>query len=130
MEPHGVRADGESGVAEIGVETLSRVHRHQRRGIGLWRCLYQQLARGPCTLESLPTVLRFGPYRFFFYSPVRPEPAHVHVEREESEAKFWLYPVRLEWSRGFVRTELRRIEALVDENRALLVRVWHEYFGN
>jgi hypothetical protein len=52
------------------------------------------------------------------------------VEREESEAKFWLDPVRLEWSRGFARMEIRRIEALVGENGALLVRAWHEYFGN
>jgi len=52
------------------------------------------------------------------------------VEREESEAKFRLDPVRLEWSRGFARTELRRIEALVGENGAFLVRAWHEYFGN
>ena len=84
----------------------------------------------PCTLEALPTVLRSGPYRFFFYSADRDEPLHVHVEREESEAKFWLDPVRLEWSRGFARTELRRIETLVGENAAFLMRVWHEYFGN
>jgi hypothetical protein len=58
------------------------------------------------------------------------EPTHVHVERGESEAKFWLDPPRLERSRGFARTELRRIEALVGENEAFLVRAWHEYFGN
>ena len=58
------------------------------------------------------------------------EPPHVHVEREESEAKFWIDPVRLERSRGFGRTELRRMEALIVENGAFLVRAWHEYFGN
>ena len=52
------------------------------------------------------------------------------MEREESEAKLWFDPVRLERSRGFVRAELRRIEALVGDNEALLVRAWHEYFGN
>jgi hypothetical protein len=35
-------------------------------------------------------------YRLFFYSADRDEPAHVHVEREEGKAKFWLEPVRLE----------------------------------
>ena len=44
------------------------------------------------TLESLPTVLRYGPYRLFFYSTDREEPPHVHVEREEFHAKFWLDP--------------------------------------
>ena len=44
--------------------------------------------------------------------------------------KVWLHPVRLEWSCGFARNELRRIEAVVEENRELLVREWHEFFGN
>src|SRR5260221_3938 len=73
-----------------------------------------------CTLETLPTVLRSGPYRLFFYSADRDEPPHVHVEREEAEAKFWLVPVRLEMSRGFGRSELRRIESLVEEQAPLL----------
>ena len=41
----------------------------------------------------------------------RTEPPHIHVERDECLAKFWLDPVRLESSRGFARAELRRIEA-------------------
>ncbi len=46
----------------------------------------------------MPTVLRSGPYRLFFYSGDAGEPPHVHVERDASIAKFWLKPVRLqEW---------------------------------
>jgi len=30
----------------------------------------------------MPTVLRAGPYRFFFYASDRPEPPHIRVERE------------------------------------------------
>jgi hypothetical protein len=89
-----------------------------------------QLATGPYTLKGLPTVLRSGPYRFFFYSADRDEPPHVHLAREDFEAKFWLDPVRLERSRGFGRTELLRLEALVIEQRAFLLRAWNEYFGN
>jgi hypothetical protein len=83
----------------------------------------------PCTLGSLPTVLRAGPYRFFFYSADRDEPPHVHLEREEGKAKFWLEPVRLESSRGFVRVEIGRVQRLVEENTGFLLRSWHEYFG-
>ncbi len=54
------------------------------------------------------TVLRSGPYRFFFYTGDRDEPAHVHVERDDCEAKFWLDPVWLERSRGFARKEFTR----------------------
>ena len=48
----------------------------------------------------MPTVLREGPYRFFFYASDREEPPHVHVERDRQTAKFWLQPVRLQRSGG------------------------------
>lgn len=31
----------------------------------------------------MPTVLRVGPYRFFFYAGDRNEPQHIHVERDD-----------------------------------------------
>jgi hypothetical protein len=46
----------------------------------------------------MPTVLRIGPYRFFFYASDRQQGPHVHVERDDKVAKFWLQPVRLERS--------------------------------
>ena len=76
----------------------------------------------------MPTVLRVGPYRFFFYSADREEPPHVHVEREASRAKFWLEPVRLHDSTGFGRAELGRLERLVDEHAPDLLRGWHDFF--
>lgn len=48
----------------------------------------------------MPTVLRLGPHRFFFYAGDRDEPPHVHVEREDKIAKFWLDPIRLQKSGG------------------------------
>lgn len=81
-------------------------------------------------LEPLPTILRSGPYRMFFYSADQDEPPHVHVERDDSEAKFWLDPVRLESSRGFRRLEIRQIEDLVVDKKDFLLGAWHEYFGS
>jgi hypothetical protein len=46
-------------------------------------------------------VLRFGPYEFFFWSNEVLEPAHIHVERDDDEAKFWLVPVLLAANHGF-----------------------------
>ena len=77
----------------------------------------------------MPTVLRVGPYRFFFYSSDTAEPRHIHVEREDSRAKFWLEPVRLQDSGGFRRGELTRIAALVAEHQDHLARAWNEFFG-
>jgi hypothetical protein len=64
----------------------------------------------------MPTVLRIGPYRCFFYSGDGGEPPHVHVERDDCVAKFWLGPVRLARSGGFGRNELRQIARLVSDN--------------
>lgn len=76
----------------------------------------------------MPTVLREGPYRFFFYAGDRSELKHVHVEREDKVAKFWLDPVRLQTSGGFSRTEIGRIQRLVSEHQAELVEAWNAYF--
>ena len=77
----------------------------------------------------MPTVFRSGPYRFYFYSADREEPALVHVERDGAEAKFWLEPVRLQYSHGFGRAEIRRIERLVVDNMNRLLESWNEFFN-
>jgi hypothetical protein len=38
----------------------------------------------------------------FFYSGDRDEPPHVHVERENMVAKFWLVPIKLQGGAGEV----------------------------
>ena len=77
----------------------------------------------------MPTVLRSGPYRFYFYSGDRDEPPHVHVGRDQDEAKFWINPVRLAWSRGFSGPELRKIEAIVVENGQAILDFWNAFFS-
>ena len=77
----------------------------------------------------MPTVLRSGPYRFFFYAGDRDEPPHVHVERDDSEAKFWLDPVRLARSHGFVANHINKIEKLIVENQQDLRDSWNEFFN-
>jgi hypothetical protein len=76
----------------------------------------------------MPTVLRVGSYRFFFYSGDRGEPEHVHVERDDNVAKFWLDSVRLERSGGFGGRELRTVQRIVEERQSELVEAWNEYF--
>jgi len=77
----------------------------------------------------MPTVLRIGPYRFFFYAGDRDEPPHVHVERDKHLAKFWLNPVILHTSRGFGVTETNYIKKLVEGNREVLLGNWNEFFN-
>jgi hypothetical protein len=78
----------------------------------------------------LPTILRKGPYRLFFYSGDRNEPIHVHVEREGNIAKFWLEPVRLAWSGGYNRVEILKIQKIIEENHEAISEAWNEYFSD
>ncbi|WP_334032062.1 DUF4160 domain-containing protein [Alteromonas sp. P256] len=78
----------------------------------------------------MPTVLRLGHYRFFFYSNENGEPAHIHTQREKMLAKFWLKLVALDSSTRFPPKELRKLEQLVVENKGTFLAVWNGYFDS
>ena len=64
----------------------------------------------------------------YFYSYDCAEPRHVHVDRENFSAKFWLDPdAGLEGNHGYSRQELRAIERTVRENLELLRNEWDEF---
>jgi hypothetical protein len=77
----------------------------------------------------MPTVLRSGPYRVYFFSHEPNEPPHVHVDREALSAKFWLHPVALARNLGYRGVELRRIRRILMDHEASLLEAWHEHFG-
>jgi hypothetical protein len=76
----------------------------------------------------MPTILREGPYRVYFFSHDVAEPAHVHVDRDDKSAKFWLAPVALARNLGFSPFELRTIERLLRANRLSLLQDWSDFF--
>ncbi len=77
----------------------------------------------------MPTVARIGPYRIYFYSHDRGEPAHVHVDRDDYTAKFWLSPVALAYNIGFRPKELRSIQRIVMDSSAQYLEVWNDEFN-
>ncbi|TNJ37164.1 DUF4160 domain-containing protein [Chlorobaculum thiosulfatiphilum] len=77
----------------------------------------------------MPTVYKSGPYRFFFYAGDRNEPYHIHVERDDKLAKFWLDPIRLQNSGGFSRFELKEIRGIIENQQESFMEAWNEYFG-
>jgi Domain of unknown function (DUF4160) len=77
----------------------------------------------------MPTVLRFGPYRFYFYSHEPNESPHIHIDRDDLSAKFWLDPVQLARNFGFRAHELREIQSVVVENQEDFLEAWNEFFG-
>ena len=78
----------------------------------------------------MPTVLRIGADRFYFYSNEKGEPPHIHVQRERFLAKFWLDPVALAGSKRFASHELRTMQKHVEENREKLLEAWHEHISS
>jgi hypothetical protein len=80
----------------------------------------------------MPTVFRERGFRFFFYSNEGSprEPLHVHVEKNRSEAKFWLQPsVQLAYNDGYDARTLRELSRIVEANRNRIERVWNEHFA-
>ncbi len=45
----------------------------------------------------------------------------MHVDKDNLSAKFWLEPVALARNIGFSAVQLRKVESLVEENRARLI---------
>jgi hypothetical protein len=73
----------------------------------------------------MPTVLRVGRFRFYFFSNEGQEPAHIHIQAAGDQAKFWLEPIHY----GFPARDLNEIERLIREHHDELLEAWNEYFG-
>ena len=75
----------------------------------------------------MPVVLRVAGYKFFFYqADVANEPPHVHVSKEENDAKFWLDPVKIAREGRFRKSDLRDIERIIEDNLQFLLNAWKE----
>lgn len=77
------------------------------------------------------TVHRAFGFRFVIYSNDH-EPAHIHVIGPGCEAKVQLDgPLGLDlvWQRGFTTSELRRVLAVVQSERARLRDAWRQIHG-
>jgi len=77
----------------------------------------------------MSTVLRIGPFRFYFFSHEPNEPPHVHVDRDSATIKVWLETVEVARSQGFRAHEIGSIVEMVEEHRTELLEARHGYFG-
>ncbi len=68
-----------------------------------------------------------GPYHIFFVSFDCAEPAHIHIVRENCEAKYWLQPIRLAYNRGYRQRELNRVARMIERYHQLLMEAWNEH---
>lgn len=77
----------------------------------------------------MPKVFEQDGYRFSFFSNEH-EPIHVHVRHGGGDAVFTVEErVELRESHGLGVQELSKAQRLAEENKALIIRRWHENFG-
>jgi hypothetical protein len=80
----------------------------------------------------MPTVLRRGGLRFFFYSDegTPREPLHIHVRQGDRETKLWLRPgLPVAYNYGFSRSEIRELREVIEEDRERIETAWDAFFG-
>ena len=55
---------------------------------------------------------------------------HVHVSSPNGEAKFWLEPIlALANNTGLKKSELKKMQEVLEENHAKIIRAWRSHFG-
>jgi hypothetical protein len=76
-----------------------------------------------------PTILRIGGYRFFFFSREEPR-AHVNVQHETGQAKFWLEPeVELAQNYSLGHHQLSLAFRLIKEHKDEIRAAWQDHFN-
>ena len=81
----------------------------------------------------MPKVFEWNGYKFFFFSNegTPSEPLHVHVRKGEKVAKFWIEPlVSVAYNFEMTSKELKELQAVVEQNVAMIRSKWNDYFGN
>lgn len=76
----------------------------------------------------MPTIFVFFGYRFLFYSNDH-EPVHVHVVKDDCEAKYNVEPIVLVYNHGFKNREIAIIESIIDENQEIIIERWKNFFN-
>ena len=80
----------------------------------------------------MPTILFIYGWRLFFYSNELNEPIHIHVQKGEIQAKFWLLLDEIEieeaFSYNFTPATKREIKKNIYQHFDLIVEEWSKYF--
>ena len=79
-------------------------------------------------IEPMPTILKIGPYRFYFFSREESR-VHIHVSCADGEAKFWLEPdIELAVNYKLSRVQLKQIEQLIEDYCNDFKSAWNNHF--
>ena len=76
----------------------------------------------------MPTIMIIYGFRFFFYSNEETR-MHVHIERQNREAKIWLDTFEVAYNRDFRDVELNKIIKIVRQHEKTFKKAWNSHFG-
>ncbi|MEM0900668.1 MAG: DUF4160 domain-containing protein [Pseudomonadota bacterium] len=77
----------------------------------------------------MPTLLIWRGFKFRFYSSDASEPPHVHIAKDGKSAKVWLKSLELASNNGYTEQEIRKLIAIIADNRSDWLENWNEFFG-
>ncbi len=79
----------------------------------------------------MPTVLIVSGWRFFFYANERNEPMHVHCQKGNAEAKYWLdadgYDISEAHNYGMTPADRRAVRKIIFDHFGYLVEQWNAF---
>ena len=80
-------------------------------------------------MHDMPTVFNLFGYRFWFYGNDH-TPIHIHVKKGGAVAKYNILPISLVYNHGFKPSELKMIEAILEDNEEIIAQHWNMFFNN
>ena len=79
----------------------------------------------------MPTIMTLFGWRFFFYANERNEPIHVHCQKAEAEAKYWLdielFEVIEAHSYNMSPADKRMVRRILFEHFDYVVAEWNRW---
>ena len=76
----------------------------------------------------MPTVFIVFGFRFLFYSNDH-EPIHIHIIKDDCEAKYNVCPIEQIYNHGFKKHQIAIIESIIEENEMIIVERWKTFFN-
>ena len=77
----------------------------------------------------MPTILRLEGFEFRIWTNDH-EPPHVHVFKGDGQAKIEIESAEVVRLWNMRRQDVRRAEAIVNENRLIFLEAWRQIHGN
>ena len=79
----------------------------------------------------MPTILMLSGWRFFFYANEMHEPIHIHCQKAEAEAKYWLdvesFEVIEDHSYNMSPADKRSVRRIIFEHFDYIVAEWKRF---